>query len=784
MKQALLALFAATQVLALAGEGEEPLARWSFEEGVGEWRSADSAVAWSRAQALDGTGALRLDVAFPRFASVSRPVGVEIDLVERIVYHVYVPEGAPETIETLLFLKDKDGLWFQHFRPEPLRPGMWNEVSVDVGPRGAGLRPGGHHQVWNSVAGRQMTELGVKFFTQDRFAGSLHLDGVVAYPATDSAPPLRVLNLRENAVEIGRYEKFEATFDLSRDVVNPFDPDEIQVDATFIGPSGKVLSVPGFYHQGFVRRLREGREELVPVGAGRWKVRFAPVATGRYSYYLYVRHTPDRPAHGQPAELITGKRTFGCVESESRGFVRVSKKDPLYFELDSGEWFYPIGHNVHSPSDDTPRAVKVQNTINASFLPDHGTFSYDTLFAKMAAAGENFAEVWLCSWWVGLEWVRDWQHFNGLTRYNQHSAWRLDYLMALAARHGIYLHLVLDNHGKVSTWVDDEWADNPYNQVNGGFLDRPEEFFENPHAKALYKKKLRYIVARWAYGACILGFELWSEVDLVGSSFEFHQNPVLAAPKIEWHREMSSHLRRIDPWDHLITTHVSGDHSRIKGSMAAIPNLDYLACNVYRRGQRSSVIGYVQDTARALNSYGKPGFVTEFGGHWLGSSAAAIRADLHFGLWSTYLTATAASPLLWWFQFIDADDLYWNYKALAAFHRGEDRRGQGLANRPVVLPLNRYTLSAMGLQNDRMAYVWVYSRSAARAMPPRDTAPVHKDVSVRINGLHEGAYRVEVWDTHKGTVVAKLELAVQDGALTIPLPEFRIDCALKIKPAS
>ena len=32
-------------------------------------------------------------------------------------------------------------------------------------------------------------------------------------------------------------------------------------------------------------------------------------------------------------------------------------------------------------------------------------------------------------------------------------------------------------------------------------------------------------------------------------------------------------------------------------------------------------------------------------------------------------------------------------------------------------------------------------------------------------------------------IIATLELAAQSGRLTIPLPDFRIDCALKIKPA-
>jgi len=773
----------ATAAPAALGATVRPLARWSFEYDMDEWQSRDSQVSRNAQRVRDGGWSLRVDVDFPQPATVSRRVNLDMDLVGRVVYHVFVPGNAPETIKTLLFLKDKDGLWFQHFRQRSLQRGAWNAVSVDISASSPHLRPSGHYALWNSVNARRMNQIGIKFFCDDRYQGSLHVDQVLAFPAARGRPPLRLISLRENTLKVGRYEKFEVTFDINRPVGNPFDPDHIKIDATFVGPKGKRVKVPAFYYQGFHRELKNDREELTPVGAGVWKVRFAPVSLGPHSYYLAVHYSPDRRRRGQPAQLITTKRRFACVESKSRGFVRVSKKDPNYFEFDNGKWFYPIGHNVHSPFDDTPRAVNIQRSINADILPDHGTFSYDYLLKKMAENGENFAEVWMCAWWLGLEWLQDWKNYNGLTSYNLRSAWRLDYLIELAQRHDLYLHVVIDNHGKCSSWCDPEWEDNPYNELNGGFLSSPEDFFRNPIAREIYKKKLRYIIARWGYSTRVAGLELWSEVDLVGDSYNFHSDAVAAAPKVQWHREIASYLDHLDPWNHPITTHFSTTYSRIRSTLVSIPGIDYITCDAYKFGG-GSIIKLMLATARAFNNYGKPGIVTEYGGNPFGSSIPGLRADLHAGLWSTYMTHTSGTPLLWWFQFIESDDLYWNFKALAAFHEGEERLGEGLVNRTVSFPNPHHDLGALCLQNQRKAYVWVYSSSSMERMPRRKLAPVFKGISIQLSGLDPGKYRVEVWDTYKGERITQSTLDTRGSALTIPLPEFRTDCAIKVKPAS
>ncbi len=764
----------------LGGPGP-PLGRWSFEHGTDGWLSRDARLGRTGEQARDGGWSLRVDVAFPRPASLSRRAGFDVDLAGDLTYHVYVPDEAPEAIHTLVFLKDKDGLWFQHLFEEPLRPGGWNEVRLDISPSSPQLQPSGHHGAWGAAAAHQATEIGISFFCQDRFKGSLFLDGVeVARPAA-ARPPLRVVDLRESSPEVGRFEKLELTFSLTREVRNPFDPDEIQIDATFVDTAGMAKSVPAFHHQDFTHRLENGREELTPAGPAAWKVRFAPTTLGHHEYFLTVTH---KPADGEPERLVTGRRAFTCVESKSRGFVRVSQADPAYFEFSNGEWFYPIGHNVHAPADASPRAEALQRAIGAEPLPDRGTFSYDELFAKMAANGENLAEVWMSAWWLGLEWNRDWRGYNGIGRYNLENAWRLDRLLALAEKHGLYLHLVVDNHGKCSTWCDPEWEDNPFNERNGGFLASPEDYFRSPLAREWHKKKLRYLVARWGYSTRVAGLELWSEIDLVGDSYDFYKKPEAVALKVQWHAEMSDYLAQLDPWNHLVTTHYSTDYRRIQPALLAVPGLRYATCDAYKLEDDGPILPIILNTAKTFRKLGKPGFVTEYGGKPVGDqSIPGLRADLHAGLWATYMTHTAGTPLLWWFQFIDSAGLYGEFRALAAYHRGEDRRGKGLEARDATFPVGHPDLDALCLQNAETAYAWVYSRSAMFRLPEPDKAPVFKGITLRLFGFQEGHYAVEAWDTAKGEAVATVRVHTSAGQLTIALPEFRTDCALKIKPA-
>ena len=66
----------------------------------------------------------------------------------------------------------------------------------------------------------------------------------------------------------------------------------------------------------------------------------------------------------------------------------------------------------------------------------------------------------------------------------------------------------------------------------------------HPQAREAYKKRLRYIVARWGYSPHIAAWQLWNEID--------HGAQVLSAVRDgditveQWHEEMSAYLQQID----------------------------------------------------------------------------------------------------------------------------------------------------------------------------------------------------------------------------------------------
>lgn len=103
----------------------------------------------------------------------------------------------------------------------------------------------------------------------------------------------------------------------------------------------------------------------------------------------------------------------------------------------------------------------------------------------------NYARIWMAPWAFAVEWS------DRAGRYDLKEAWRLDYVLRLAEKKGIYVMLCLVNHGQLR--AGENWNGNPYNRARGGPLSSPEQFFTDPTAKDLFKKRLRYLVSRYAY---------------------------------------------------------------------------------------------------------------------------------------------------------------------------------------------------------------------------------------------------------------------------------------------
>lgn len=780
-----------------------------------EWVTADRFELKPTATGDDKQGdALAVPVSFPDTTEIwlDRPValvnlnppdGAGALAYSRIGYSVYVPPNARGRLQAALLLKDKDGLFYTGVSRSPLRPGRWNRIIVDLGDQSLDLVPRGHAGRWNLHRLTTIQRIGFSFWGDRPLPGEqaeLLLDDITTWPldseALCAASDLRITGLSVPRKTIAQYERFEATFWLNRPVLNPFDQRQVELNVVFTPPGGdasQASRVPAFYYQPFARRPSTPRDRFLPSGAGVFCVRFTPRKAGTYTWHIEASYrAPDRK--DAPRETCTSPtQTLTITPRAHRGFIRGSKEHPRYFEFENGDFYFPVGHNYRSPTDlrDWKEIVRKCYDAKAPKPVDRGLKIYEERVPRIAAAGENLIEIWMCSWWLALEWSPHWKNYHGLGSYNMTNAYRLDRLFELCAEHGINIQLVIDNHGKASMkpQVDHEWEYSPYNTRNGGFLTIPDHLFDlenHPEVRIHYRNRLRYIAARWGYATNLFAFEMWSELDLTGRRHGRHRDFYATDKVRNWHREMIRYLNTVDHADHLVTTHYSGDYSHVDRAMVAMPEIDFMACDAYH-APKQSLVEMLQTTERI--SSGKRYLVTEFGGNWNAAIPAQIEADLHTGLWFSWVSEKAGTPLLWWFDQIEREDLYFHFRAFSRFIAGEDKRpgpGEGpLRSWPIALANGKdQGLAVLATGNGRRGYAWVYAPEPLKELPPEDGRPVHDGISIALPDLQEGSYRVEVWDTWKGVCTQAQTLETEGGVLLCELPRFGTDTAVKYGPAS
>jgi hypothetical protein len=236
-----------------------------------------------------------------------------------------------------------------------------------------------------------------------------------------------------SAIQVGpgssvqQFARLEVTFQVSGTPATrwqwPYDPAPppgvpagvgISVNGVFTDPTGRQHLQPAFYSQQFLDEVREGRDWHLPTPAFRWAVRFAPHVAGNWTFKIV--------ATDSSGTVESASYAFTVVPSSSKGFLRVSRGDPRYFEFDGGQPFYGLGFEL------------------PAFL-DNPTTRGEPEYAALAANGVDFVRVWISSifgsawstWIGGRNQYRGYLPFTGLTPIadpatgEQVLAMRLDY---------------------------------------------------------------------------------------------------------------------------------------------------------------------------------------------------------------------------------------------------------------------------------------------------------------------------------------------------------------------
>jgi hypothetical protein len=557
---------------------------------------------------------------------------------------------------------------------------------------------------------------------------------------------------KENRV--GRFGCFELNVRLDSIYSNPYDYADIALRGVFTSPAGKRDTVDGFYTTGY--RIDTATGRLSATGDGHFAVRYTPRVAGTWSYALFC----DSKTLGR--QTGPGGK-FACNPSTSPGFIR--RNASPYLSFGNGSAFIPIGENM-------------------GWAGSNPYSDYRRWISRLAANKGNLIRVWMPSWGLGLEWLKGNNGYEGIGRYQQRNAALLDWLLDLCAEKNVYVLLSLDHHGQVSSKVDPNWNQNPYNAANGGPCAHTWDFFTDTTARHWIRNRFRYIVARYGYSDHIMAWELFNEVDWT-DDFAHHRADVAA-----WHAEMAALLHRLDVNHHLITTsYGNAAHDSLSWRL---PGLDFTQTHYYTDKPLDSVLNAGNRAYRS--AYGKPTLNGEFG--LSGDGRKLVQLDpqgiyVHNSLWAGLLGGAMGPGLSWWWDnYIDPQDLYVHFNGVAAFAGGIAFIGDGYRPAPV-----QATATAAGAAAGVLRAYALRSRDSTQIAAwllnghyesryIRDNgnpAPVTHGV-LTIPNMRNGKYGIGWWDCETGRMTATGTVRVEDGTLRITCPDIRWDKAVRVWP--
>ncbi|NCC51766.1 MAG: DUF5060 domain-containing protein [Spartobacteria bacterium] len=461
---------------------------WTDED----WGSGNAVLSWTNSLGSPDAGALV--VTPPQGAGYGKCYIKDWDQVdnENLVWtpvmqmYIWVPCDAPDNlhhaVRASLVLRSHTDSWSYHLGAEEvLKPCQWNLMTWDMSDLPV--------DVLNNA-----DEFGVELTwgNRDVWAGPVVIDSIsVMAKEPEAAPEITSVTAVTNTV--GRYSKYEVIVGLDNvDGLNPFDPNMVDLYATFTSPSGGQWTVNGFYME---------TEDDVK-GQGSWRIRFAAADLGSWTYSVSVgNHMGTDTSSGH---------AFTCVESDRHGWIRVSDDDPRYLEHHDDNTFIGKGYCHCWDADD------------------------EGLFANCKEHGINMIHWWFAPWDTLLT-VKPanpadtWREKSSYDTYEQGRAAEVDRTFEHAEKYDVKLVVTIWPHDSIrdfnhhkwrinGSWAkaidqkfsEPEWYINAFSELDDPPMN--QKFFYDPVYFEYQERLYRYIIARWGYSEAVGTWALVSEL--------------------------------------------------------------------------------------------------------------------------------------------------------------------------------------------------------------------------------------------------------------------------------
>ena len=402
--------------------------------------------------------------------------------------------------------------------------------------------------------------------------------------------------------DILRYNRLELGVSLSGDIndkinafinkldvpetnkLNPYVDWDMKVYASFSHPSlSEPIVIDGFYTKDFVvnpmQELPEPQNEdwysdyeYNLFLADSWseinthypfRLRFAPPENGLWEAKVFVKV-------GETIEYESNVFQFNVVESGSLGYIKAGKR----YLLRNNKTFYPVGCNVRWPEINPiydPELYELSHGFydgNSIFLTEGYSSrtslpmvydSYRNILKLLADNGANYFRMIMSPTSTDIEYE---EAGNYTKRLNM--AYEMDRILEYSEQRGMYIHWNMQLHYNFQrsknaydrAWVWDDTL-NPYCYRELVNDYDPVDFFTNPEAKKYYEQRIRYIFARWGYSTNVAIFELFSEINNVGSDVQEGSEAYENNWQVyrDWQVEMGNYIKNMYHGKiHLLTT--------------------------------------------------------------------------------------------------------------------------------------------------------------------------------------------------------------------------------------
>jgi hypothetical protein len=246
--------------------------------------------------------------------------------------------------------------------------------------------------------------------------------------------------------------------------------------------------------------------------------------------------------------------------------------------------------------------------------------------------------------------------------------------------------------------------------------------------------------------------------------------------------------------------------------------MSFLTIHRYGPDSFKDIAGELSEIIKGLSAqYGKPVLITEFGADWRWFDDPYTYkdkegAEIHEGIWSSILSGSASSAMLWWWDgYVHPYDLYYHFKALSEFLKGLDparSRFEGLLARTVfpettgkddlaavtIYPklgwekpeANRFLVSIDGTVNNASQFSSFIQGNAHPQLRNNPTFvvnfPYAGDAIVHVNSVATSGAVLEIYVD--GSLVERVPLPDRDGKNDASANEYNMSVRTSISPGT